>query len=167
MQRLSIVLAGLSLAAALMIVAPPALAMNSSDSDTTSSSDDYNKGVKAVEARNYRAAIRLFASYLREEPRNADALNYMGYSHRKIGDYKKALTYYQRALKVDPDHRGANEYLGEAYLELKNLPKAEERLSHLWNICGANCEEYVVLNQAIEAYKAGRKPSQSSSAGRW
>jgi hypothetical protein len=69
-----------------------------------------------------------------------------------------------QALAVNPDHRGANEYLGEAYLEINDLPKAEERLAHLINVCGQSCKETQELSKAVAAYKSG-KPNQSSS--RW
>jgi tetratricopeptide (TPR) repeat protein len=89
----------------------------------------------------------------------------MGYSHRKLGDHQKAIDFYKQALTVNPDHRGANEYLGEAYLEINDLPKAEERLAHLINVCGQSCKETRELADAVAAYKTGRKPNQSSR--RW
>ena len=82
-------------------------------------------------------------------------LNYLGYSHRKLGHTEKALGYYQQALEIEPKHRGANEYLGELYLELKQLDKAEERLKVLSTACNA-CEEYVELKEKVEAFKNGQ-----------
>ncbi len=145
------------------------LAMGTNDNGNTevSLSGAYDRAVKEVERKNYRKAIRILTDVLSDEPRSADALNYMGYSHRKLGKFPKAVGFYMRALKIDPDHRGANAYLGEAYLALKNLPKAEERLAHLWNICGQNCAEYHALNRSVMDYKQGRVPDQSSRARRW
>ena len=66
-----------------------------------------------------------------KDPRNPDALNLMGFCDRKLGNTDEALEYYNKALAIKPNHVGANEYLGELYPELKNLPKAEERLKVL------------------------------------
>lgn len=86
--------------------------------------------------------------------RDADALNYLGFCHRKLGKYPEALSYYQRALSVNPKHKGANEYLGELYLLMKNLPKAEEQLAILKGLCPAGCEELEDLEADIADYKA-------------
>ena len=72
---------------------------------------------------------------------------------RKLGDFDEALEYYQKALAIDADHVGANEYLGELYLQMKDLPKAEERLKVLTEACNG-CEEQEELEQAIADYKA-------------
>lgn len=120
----------------------------------SSPNDDYRKAVKAVEAEQYRSAVGLLNKVIKEKPRHPDALNYLGFSHRKLGDYALAVSYYKRALSLDRDHRGANEYLGEAYVELGNLAGAEERLSELERICGTGCEEYKSLREAIEAARA-------------
>ena len=58
--------------------------------------------------------------------------------------------------KISPNHKGANEYLGELYLMMKNLPKAEEQLAKLKSICPAGCEELEDLEADIADYKAGR-----------
>jgi tetratricopeptide (TPR) repeat protein len=143
----------------------PVNAMGSSDTPARSAASDYNDAVRAVEKKDYQQAIKLLARVIKESPRNADALNYMGFSHRKTGEHQKAIDYYKQALAVNPDHRGANEYLGEAYLEINDLPKAEERLAHLFNVCGPNCKEARELSDAIAAHKSGAKPRQSSR--RW
>ena len=77
----------------------------------------------------------------------------MGFSQRKLGDSSTALAYYKRALDLQPNHIGANEYLGELYLELKEPNLAEQRLAVLQQACG-NCEEYTELKDKIEKYKA-------------
>lgn len=144
---------GLAGAAALPLAPPAEAAGTSSSSSTTGdSAADYRNGVALVNAGHYDAAIELFQKVLKSKPDNADALNYMGFSYRKLGQTDEALSYYQKALDLQPNHVGANEYMGELYLELKNLPKAEERLSVLKAACG-NCEEYGELKQKIEAYR--------------
>jgi len=64
-----------------------------------------------------------------------------------------AFKYYNEALRIDPDHRGAHEYIGEAYLMVNNLPKAEEHLSRLNKLCFFPCSEYTELKKAVETYK--------------
>ena len=68
----------------------------------------------------------------------------------------EALEYYEKALKLKPNHVGANEYLGELYLEMKNLPKAEERLAVLAKACNG-CEEQKELEEKIADFKAEQR----------
>ncbi|MGB0632311.1 MAG: tetratricopeptide repeat protein, partial [Alphaproteobacteria bacterium] len=116
--------------------------------------DTYRMAVKAVDAKDYRKAISLLNDVIDQKPRHPDALNYLGYSHRKSGDYARAVTYYKKALSLDPEHRGANEYLGQAYVELGNLNAAVERLNALEKICGIDCDEYASLKISIDAAMA-------------
>lgn len=106
-----------------------------------------------IDAQNYRGAVAVLEDILEGSPNSADALNLLGYSHRKLGNKDKALAYYTKALDVDPKHVGANEYLGELYLEMKDLPKAEERLAVLKTAC-SSCAEYEELKDAIADFKA-------------
>jgi len=85
---------------------------------------------------------------------DADAYNLLGFSHRKLGDVEAALAHYGKALALEPKHRGANEYLGELYLELGQLDKARERLKVLDGACFFGCEEYSELKAKIAAYQA-------------
>ena len=148
------------------VLTAPAFAIGGPDQEMTADNPDYDEAVRAVKNERYRDAIRYLTNVLADDPENADALNYLGYSHRKLGDFTNAITYYTRALTIDPDHRGANEYLGEAYLEINDLPNAEIRLKRLYAICGWGCDEYTDLNEAVADYKANRKRNQSSRR-RW
>jgi len=141
-----------ALAVFLIFAAGPARAAGGDPADTARL--QYIEAVEAVKKADYREAVSLLTEVLLEEPRNADALNYMGYSHRKLGDFKRALTYYLQALEIEPDHRGANEYIGETYLEMKRPDKARFHLERLARICGPDCEEYLDLKKAFDAYAA-------------
>ena len=148
-------------AAAVMLLAAPTIALAAgSDNDKTSSAtsveDTYRMAVKAVDAKDYSKAIELLNDVISEKPRHPNALNYLGYSHRKSGDYARAVSYYKKALSLDPKHRGANEYLGQAFVELGNLKAAVERLDALEKICGVDCEEYKSLKISIDAAMAGK-----------
>ena len=87
---------------------------------------------------------------------SADWNNLMGYTHRKAKtpDYAAAEHYYDTALKINPQHRGALEYSGELYLMTGQLPKAEQRLAMLDKVCATPCEEQADLRAAVVAYKA-------------
>lgn len=125
----------------------------SSKSSSNSESALYADAKSKVEAEDYRGAMPILKKVLAKNSRNADALNLMGYCSRKLGDFDEALEYYQKALAIDADHIGANEYLGELYLQMKDLPKAEERLKVLTDACNG-CEEQEELEEAIADYKA-------------
>lgn len=83
-----------------------------------------------------------------------DVLTYQGFANRKLGRSDVALTYYSAALKIDPQHRGANEYLGEYYVERGDLQKAKAQLGKLERICAFGCEEAEELRRWIGAAKS-------------
>ena len=158
MRSLLWALSAVALAASIGLSAP-ANAFSSTESATPARNSSLAEAEKAVKAQDWKKAIPLLEKVVAESPRDADAHNYLGYSHRKIGDKEKAFAHYTRALELDPNHRGANEYLGELYLEMNDLPKAEDRLARLSTICGPRCEEYRELSEAIGKFKAGKPRS--------
>jgi Flp pilus assembly protein TadD len=115
---------------------------------------DYAAGRKAIEARNWNAAIKSFSSAALRNPDNADLQNYLGFSYRKLGQLEPALKHYQRALALNPRHRGAHEYIGEAYLMAGDLANARKHLEELRKICLLPCEELADLEKAIADYRA-------------
>lgn len=143
------------LALALVLACGSAFAMgsSSSSSDKKAMDPNYVTAKQMVDDGKYADAIPLLEKVVAADSKNADAYNYLGYSNRKIGKTDAALTAYEAALAINPRHRGANEYLGELYLILGNLPKAEERLSVLDDACLFGCDEYTELKHAIAEYK--------------
>jgi Flp pilus assembly protein TadD len=119
--------------------------------------DPYELGVKAVKAGDYARALTELQKAVQADPRNADAWNYIGFSHRNLKQFDRSLAAYRKALEIDPGHRGANEYLGELYLMTGQLDKAREQLAKLESLCPRGCPEYDDLKKAVEAYQAGRK----------
>ena len=83
----------------------------------------------------------------------ADTLNYLGFTTRKLGDYEKGEEYYLLGLKIEPNHNGINEYLGELYVVTKRIDMARERLEVLKK---CNCEEYDELKEIIEGTKKSK-----------
>ena len=114
---------------------------------------DYAAGKAAIEAKNWDAAIRSLSLAALRDTRNADIQNYLGYAYRHTGQLELAFRHYQRALQLNPRHRGAHEYVGEAYLIINNLAKAEEHLAALEKICLIPCEEYDDLKKEIAEYR--------------
>ncbi len=129
----------------------------SSPSSRPAKPSTYQQGVTAVKAGNYGQALGLLQKVVRADPRNADAWNYIGFSHRNLKQFDQALAAYNKALAIEPEHRGANEYLGELYLQKGDLEKARERLKTLDDACMFGCDEYDDLKQAIKKYEAAQK----------
>jgi Flp pilus assembly protein TadD len=123
---------------------------------STSESANIAAGRKAIEAKDYKAAVGYLEKAVQEEPNNADAQNMLGYSYRKVGTFDKSMEHYQKALKIDANHRSAHEYLGELYLDMNQPANAEKQLQALKKACPffGKCEEYEDLKEAIEKYKA-------------
>ena len=109
--------------------------------------------VQAIDTKQYARAIPMLEDVVNRQPQNADAHNWLAYAIRKNGDPAKSIPVYQKALSLDPKHRGAHEYIGEAYLALDDLPKAKEHLARLSRLCLFGCEQYTDLKKAVEAYE--------------
>ncbi len=121
--------------------------------DDPAPTSEYSLAKKALDDGDYDVAINKLAQLHENDPDDADVLNLLGYGYRKSGDFDQARGYYLQALAVEPKHRGANEYIGELYLETGHLDKAEERLAVLDDDCWLGCEEYTDLKEAIAEYK--------------
>ena len=148
----------LAIVAALCLVAIDAPVMaaatGSDDSGGSESPTKYERAVDLIESSGYEKALRILEKLNREDPGNADVLNMLGYANRKLGRLEPAFGFYREALAIEPRHLGANEYLGELYLQTDELAKAEERLAELAAACPSGCEEREELAEAIEAYKS-------------
>ena len=135
-------------------IGSPALAAGTDETPTAPAAvNDLEEGRKAVQARQWRTAITHLEKALAKDRNNADIHNWLGYSYRNSGNIAKGMESYNVALKLNPNHRGAHEYIGIAYLLQKNKSKATEHLARLETICGKSCEEYQDLQKAIAAYK--------------
>ena len=110
-----------------------------------------NKTDKAQ--KHYKKAIGHLLKHNKKFPADPDTLNYLGFTHRKIGDYKNAEIYYSMGLELDPKHVGINEYMGELFVVTNRLDKAKERLAVLKD---CNCKEYKDLKLVIEGKKESK-----------
>ena len=114
---------------------------------------DFVAGQAAVKQKNWQEAILRLQRVVQRDERDADAWNLLGYSHRNLGEMDKSFANYERALTINPQHKDAHEYVGEAYLQVGNLAKAEEHLRALDKICWLPCEQYSELKEKIDAFK--------------
>lgn len=119
----------------------------------SSASPEYGRAKAAVDARDWNTALPLLERLAARDARDANVQNYLGYVKRHSGRWEEAIGHYRTALALNPAHRGANEYLGEAYLARGNLGLAQAQLGRLQSICGRGCEEYAKLEQAIEEHR--------------
>ena len=146
----------LAVAVSLVVIGTPSPAPAAGDEDTSGGDETrsgYERAVRLVEAADFEGALEILENLNRSEPGNADVLNMLGYAHRKLGRVEAAFDHYREALAIEPRHLGANEYLGELYLETGELEKAEERLAEFAIACPSGCEERDELSEAIAAYK--------------
>ena len=107
-----------------------------------------------IEAENYAAAGLLLAAARERTPDEPDVHSLLGLWARKLGRFDKSHAHYQRALRLDPTHLGAREYLGELYLLRGDPDLARAQLAELERLCPAGCEERSELAEAIAAHGA-------------
>ena len=143
-----ILILGLGFAPALL--SAPALAV---DNMSSTDAPDLTSVRAKLKAKDYAAALTELRD-LAEDVQQADVYNLLGFALRKTGDFKTSLTYYTKALELQPDHKAAREYLGELYVETGNMEKAKEQLAALAKLCPGGCEEREDLQKAINAKSA-------------
>ena len=140
---------------------------SSGDGGSNSSKSNYDKAVSLINFakkyekknkkekanKNYEKAQKLLIKSNNLKPNNADTLNYLGFTTRKLGDYENGEKYYLKGLAIEPNHKGINEYLGELYVITNRLDLAKERLKILES---CNCEEFNDLKNVIEGIKKSK-----------
>jgi tetratricopeptide (TPR) repeat protein len=156
---------------ALLATATPALAITGAGGNapppTAAGADDYAAGLAAFEQQDWQGVIDHMARVTEERPWEDEAYNRMGFAYRKLGDYGRALEFYDKALRLNPHNRGALEYLGEAYLEMDRLRDAQAMLDRLDEECQRlaagssedqqpDCQEREDLEEAIAVYRAAK-----------
>ena len=118
------------------------------------SAKKYEKKGKIKKAqKRYAKAQKLLLKSNKKIPLKADTLNYLGFTTRKLGDYEKGEEFYLQGLKIDPNHTGITEYLGQLYVVTNRVDLAKERLKVLEN---CNCEEFGELKEIIEGTKKSK-----------
>lgn len=150
--------AGALLFACLLSAALP-LSANMGDRDAAPSQDvNFVAGRRAIDAQDWPAAVDALKKAVTNDPGNADAHNWLGFALRKQGKFDAAFAAYQEALRLDPRHKGAHEYIGEAYLMTDQPAKAETHLAELTKLCTPiPCEEQRELKRALDEYRKKKK----------
>lgn len=159
-SRFVLAFAALAFGAGLALGSMPALAADTWEvpvASTPAEDRDMAAGRKALADKQWAKAAGYFERVVSRDPRNADAHNLLGYSYRWMDRMDDSFRHYGRALELQPDHRGAHEYVGIAYLKVGNVAKAEEHLSRLQQICGAGCEETRSLAAKLSEYRSVKR----------
>ena len=118
------------------------------------SAKKYEKKGKVEKAlKRYAKAQKLLLKSNKKKPLQADTLNYLGFTTRKLGDYEKGEEFYLQGLQIEPNHNGINEYLGELYIVTNRMDLAKERLEVLKS---CDCKEYKQLKEIIEGTKKSK-----------
>jgi Flp pilus assembly protein TadD len=131
----------------------PTAAAESTTTAPPVNSADFDMGADAIKSRDWTRAVYHLDIVAKSELPNADVQNLLGYAYRNQRKFDLAFRHYGEALRIDPSHRGAHEYIGEAYVLTGNKAKAQEHLAALERICGKSCEEYRDLAKALVAAK--------------
>ena len=139
-------------ALASMLTLLPNLARAVDDPGATSTVDLTSVRAK-IASQDYKAAISELKG-LAEDSQSVDVYNLLGFSLRKSGDYPTSLTYYNKALQLQPDFKPAREYLGELYLDMGDMTNAKVQLAKLETLCPEGCEDRSDLQKAIAAKAA-------------
>jgi cytochrome c-type biogenesis protein CcmH/NrfG len=141
---------------ALLVACHAALAADTPGSSSTRSDPMMDRYTAASERQDWKSAAAAMKDALASDPRNADYHSLYAYSLRKSGAQEMDLVFkhYNEALRLDPKHKGAHEYLGEAYLMVGNVAKAKEHLGALDKLCFFGCSEYSDLKRAISEHES-------------
>jgi cytochrome c-type biogenesis protein CcmH/NrfG len=109
----------------------------------------------AIAREDWTGAQSLLRAAVARQPQNADAHNLYAYSMRKGPSPAMDLVFrhYNEALRINPQHLAAREYLGEAYLMTGNVAKAKELLAELDRLCKSGCVEQAELKRAISTFE--------------
>jgi Flp pilus assembly protein TadD len=140
----------------LIFVLSMMMSLSSFAADTTPASEP-DPGIKQAKAqiakKDWAGAVTTLEVFTAANVKNADGFNLLGYSYRHMKRYDESLVAYKKALALDPKHKGAHEYIGLAYIQMRQPAKAGEHLAALDKLCTFTCEEYRDLKKALEAYK--------------
>jgi Flp pilus assembly protein TadD len=136
-----------------------ALANDSPEPTVAPGDPDLATARARIAAKDWAGAAAVMQKAVARDPNNADYHNLLAYSVRNGAnpDMTVVFKHYQEALRLNPKHRGAHEYIGEAYLMAGNPAKAKEHLAALNKLCFFTCEEYRDLKKAIERYESTKK----------
>ena len=145
----------------LSLLLVPGAVFAAADTNTSGGAVDpvLERAAEASARNDWTGAQAILRDAVAKNPGNAEYHNMYAYNLRKGANPDMSLVFrhYNEALRIEPKHRGANEYLGEAYLMVNNVAKAKEQLATLDKICFLSCKEYSDLKKSIADHEAKRK----------
>ena len=148
---------------AIVLVLASVAAAFAADTPTSSSAPAVDTDLVTARARidasDWKGATDVLQKAVARDGGNADYHNLLAYAIRKgpNPDMDRVFKHYGEALRINPKHRGAHEYIGEAYLMVGNVAKAREHLAALDKLCFFSCGEFRDLKRAIERYEASKR----------
>ena len=151
----------------LLLLVLPVNSYSAGTSDDSKTKTSYDKAVAHIKLakkyekkdkikkanKRYEKALKLLIKSNKKKPNNPDTLNYLGFTTRKLGDYKNGEKFYLEGLAIEPNHIGINEYLGELYVVTNRISLAKERLKILEN---CDCKEYIQLKEIIDGVRKSK-----------
>ena len=146
--------------ALVLAVTAPAFAADTPTSPSAPAVDTDLASARArIDASDWTGAAGILQKAVARDPGNADYHNLLAYSIRKAPNPNMDLVFkhYGEALRINPKHRDAHEYIGEAYLMVGNVGKAKEHLAALDKLCFLPCGQFRDLKREIERYEATKK----------
>ncbi|MFY0615036.1 MAG: tetratricopeptide repeat protein [Hyphomicrobiaceae bacterium] len=147
-MTLRMTLSVIAATAAMALALPTAQAM---DSKKVKKSGPDLTAVRAnIKKEDWKQAIALLQPLTKSHPKSADVFNLLGYTQRKTGKFDVSLTSYKRALELDPAHLEAHVYLGELYIQTKQLDKAVAQSKIIAKLCPKGCKPRAELEAALK-----------------
>lgn len=134
------------------VLAAPVMAAGTDDGSAAASptASAYDEAKAMVNEGNFAAALPKLMNVTKEDPKNADAWNLLGFTYRKLGQLSDSDKAYLTVLKINPNHLGALEYQGELFITTGKIDKAKANLAKLQGLCG-KCEQAEDLEKALKA----------------
>jgi cytochrome c-type biogenesis protein CcmH/NrfG len=139
-----------------LFLAVPAFAMDTPKPEPEKPKDKSLEDARAaISKQDWAGAQAVLRDAVARSPQNADYHNLYAYSMRKGANpaMDQVFRHYNEALRIDPKHRAAHEYIGEAYLMSGNVEKAKEHLAQLDKLCRFGCEEFSKLRKEVASYE--------------
>ncbi|MEE2933089.1 MAG: tetratricopeptide repeat protein [Pseudomonadota bacterium] len=116
---------------------------------------DLSAAKKQIKAKKYDYAVYFLKEALDADKKNADIYYNLGFAYRKMKKFDKSMAAYNKALKINPKHKGALDYQGELFLTLKKPAEAQKNWKKLQKLCPRGCPDFTKLQKAITSYNSG------------
>jgi tetratricopeptide (TPR) repeat protein len=127
--------------------------------------DAYASAVDLIRRERYADAIPYLKNALYARPyEQGNIYAYLGFANYKIGKTAAGMQYLKFALQEDSDNKKAREYLGDIYLDGRDLSSAKARLGELAGLCPSGCDELDALTKSITAFEAAYPPTATPAA---